>query len=92
MAGLLGYKTDAAKYMQVSEKIKQSFNNKFFNSATKVYSTGSQTAMAMPLCTGLVNDTDKKAVLQNLVDSIYAGNKALTAGDIGFHFPGKSAG
>ena len=42
--------------------------------------------MAMPLCVGLVDEQDKNEVLQNLVDSIYAGNKALTAGDIGFHF------
>jgi len=48
--------------------------------------------MAMPLCVGLVSAEYKKAVLQNLVDSIYAGNKALTAGDIGFHFLVKALG
>ena len=42
--------------------------------------------MAMPLCVGLVYEQYKKEVLKNLVDSIYANNKALTAGDIGFHF------
>jgi len=86
MARLLGYADDAKKYALESARIKEAFNKKFFNKATKVYATGSQTAMAMPLCTGLVDDSDKKAVLQNLVDSITANNKALTAGDIGFHF------
>jgi hypothetical protein len=42
--------------------------------------------MAMPLAVGLVAEVNKKQVLKNLVDSIYANNKALTAGDIGFHF------
>ena len=35
---------------------------------------------------GLVDEQNTKSVLKNLIDSIYANNKALTAGDIGFHF------
>ena len=42
--------------------------------------------MAMPLCLGLVNESDRKQVLGNLVDSITTHHNALTAGDIGFHF------
>ena len=86
MAAILNKTNDADNFTKQAEAIKQSFNNTFFNAATKVYSTGSQTAMAMPLCVGLVNEQYKKAVLKNLVDSIYKNNKALTAGDIGFHF------
>lgn len=86
MAHALNYKNDAVAFSVLAGKIKQSFNNKFFNAESKVYSTGSQTAMAMPLCVGLVDERYKKDVLKNLVDSIYANNKALTAGDIGFHF------
>jgi len=40
----------------------------------------------MPLCLGLVDESNKKQVLSNLIDSINAKIKALTAGDIGFHF------
>jgi len=86
MAGLLGKKTDAADFGRWATDIKKAFNNKFFNPKTNVYATGSQTSMAMPLCVGLVEEGNRKAVLQNLVDSVYAGNKALTAGDIGFHY------
>ena len=86
VATVLNNQTDAATYSRLASAIKQSFNSRFFNAATKVYSTGSQTAMAIPLSVGLVDDAVKGAVLQNLVDSIYANNKALTAGDIGFHF------
>ena len=86
MAALLNRKDDEMMYQQSEKEIKTAFNNNFFNNTTKVYSTGSQTAMAMPLCFGLVEEADRKKVLQNLVDSIYKNNKALTAGDVGFHF------
>ncbi|WP_343669686.1 family 78 glycoside hydrolase catalytic domain [Chitinophaga sp.] len=79
-------KKEANSYRQQANNIKQSFNNKFFNKQTKVYATGSQTSMAMPLCTGLVAEENRKEVFKNLVDSINAGNRTLTAGDIGFHF------
>jgi hypothetical protein len=42
--------------------------------------------MSMPLCVGLVDDSIQAKVLDNLVDSINANNKALTAGDVGFHY------
>ena len=86
MARILGHKSEAETFQQQALAIKKSFNNSFFNDTTKVYSTGSQTAMSMPLSLGLVAEENKKAVVKNLVDSIYAGNKVLTAGDIGFHF------
>lgn len=86
IAAVLNYKQDEVAIKKQAVSIHQAFNKQFFNEAEKVYSTGSQTAMAMPLCVGLVDEQNKKKVLQNLIDSIYAGNKALTAGDIGFHF------
>lgn len=86
MAGLLGKSEAADQYSKLARGIKQQFNDTFFNKKTMVYSTGSQTAMAMPLALGLVEDLHKAAVLQNLVDSIKAGGQKLTAGDVGFHF------
>jgi alpha-L-rhamnosidase len=80
-------KTQEAEYFSLlSDSVKKVFNSKFFNPQTNIYSTGSQTAMAIPLCTGLVNEASQKFVIKNLVDSIIAGNKKLTAGDIGFHY------
>jgi hypothetical protein len=69
-----------------AERVKTAFNGKYLNRETGVYSTGSQTAMSMPLCVGLVDDDIYDKVLHNLEDAIVAGKKALTAGDIGFHF------
>jgi len=86
MASLLNRSEDAATYNRLAAATKQAFNNKFLNTATKVYATGSQTAMAMPLSVGLVDAGNKTAVLKNLTDSIRQHKYALTAGDIGFHF------
>ncbi len=86
MAKILNLPEELKSMESLADKVKIAFNNKFFNNIKKVYSSGSQTAMAMPLCVGLVNDNDREEVLQNLVDSINANDKALNAGDIGFHF------
>ncbi|MBL0134188.1 MAG: family 78 glycoside hydrolase catalytic domain [Chitinophagaceae bacterium] len=86
MAAVLNKMDDAKALATQAAAIKSSFNKKFFNPVTNVIATGSQTSMAMPYITGLVDDDKKEAVIKNLVDSIYANNKALTAGDIGFNF------
>lgn len=86
MSGLLGKAAAATSYAAQAKTIKQVFNDTFFNATTKVYATGSQTSMAMPLVVGLVEDRYKEAVFKNLVDSITANGKKLTAGDVGFHF------
>lgn len=86
MMKLCNRPADAEKTEAMAEKVKNSFNNKFFDARTKIYSTGSQTAMAMPLCVGLVEEANKKEVLANLVKSIAQSGNALTAGDVGFHF------
>lgn len=86
MMKLCNKQTNAENMEKLAEKVKTSFNNRFFDTKTKVYSTGSQTAMAMPLCVGLVEEKDKKEVFDNLVDTIAHSGNALTAGDIGFHF------
>lgn len=85
MAAILK-KKEAGTYRTQAATIKKTFNERFFDKQRKIYATGSQTAMAMPLCTGLVAAEDQKEVFNNLVDSIQANGKKLTAGDIGFHF------
>ena len=77
---------EAGKLDALAQNVKISFNARFFDPATQVYSTGSQTAMAMPLCVGLVDEWQKKAVFDHLTASISRSGFALTAGDIGFHF------
>jgi len=86
MATVLHQSDDASLFEKQAIAIKEAFNKKFYNDSSKVYATGSQTAMAMPLAVGLADIDNTKAIFKNLTDSIYKNNKALTAGDIGFHF------
>lgn len=86
MAGILGRSEDAGKYRRLAADVRGAFNERFFDRDAKIYATGSQTSMAMPLCLGLAEEGERKAVFDNLVRSIEKDGKALTAGDIGFHY------
>ncbi len=86
MMRLCNRNIEAENTETLAAQVKASFNTRFFNAKTKVYSTGSQTSMAMPLCVGLVEEKDKREVFHNMLDSIAHSGNALTAGDIGFHF------
>lgn len=86
MASVLGKEGDAEYYRDLAESIRRSFNGKFFNSETGVYSTGSQTAYAMPLFFGMVDDEYHSRVVENLKESIRQNNNALTAGDVGYRY------
>jgi hypothetical protein len=86
MARILKKENERKRFSSWASDIKIAFNRKFFNPGTRVIATGSQTSMAMPWSVGLVDSTDRPGVMQNLEDSIRAHGKALTAGDIGFHF------
>jgi hypothetical protein len=70
----------------MAEKIRISFNNSFFDEKTRIYSTGSQTAMSMPLFFGMDDEKYHKEIVGNLVASIEKGNKALTSGDVGYRY------
>jgi hypothetical protein len=86
MAEVLNKKPEAAIYRQKAEQVRVAFNSKFFDVAKASYATGSQTAMSMPLCFGMVEPQYQAKVIANLVDSIKANGKALTAGDVGYHY------
>jgi alpha-L-rhamnosidase len=85
MAHILGKNEEALRYESLAEEVKDAFNEKFFDPELKVYATGSQTAMSMPLVLGLVEEYNREKVFNNLIDSIHASGNALTAGDVGFH-------
>jgi alpha-L-rhamnosidase len=86
MASILGLEDDAAACLGLAERIKTAFNDKFFDPATKVYSTGSQTAYSMPLFFRMVEDSIRKEVVDNLVSDVRQNNNALTAGDVGYRY------
>ncbi len=86
MAELIGKENEAKNYSGWAEEIRTAYNQKFLNRETNIYSTGSQTAIAMPLVLGIVPENLKGKVFQTLIESINKSGKALTAGDVGFHF------
>ncbi|MBL7972838.1 MAG: family 78 glycoside hydrolase catalytic domain [Prolixibacteraceae bacterium] len=86
MASILKKTDEQNRMASWASEIKTAFNARFFNPETGVISTGSQTAMAMPWCVGLVDEQYKAKVMQNLEDSIRAQGKPLTAGDVGFRY------
>jgi hypothetical protein len=86
MAALIGKEAEVKKYAGWAEEIRSVYNKEFLNPETNIYSTGSQTAISMPLVLGIVPDDLKDKVFQTLIESINKSDKALTAGDVGFHF------
>lgn len=86
IAKIMGFVDECKKYSEMSAKVKEAFLKKFYNPVTGVCSTGSQTAYAMALYTGLIPEQDKEKVFGNLVKSIIKNDYALTSGEIGYHF------
>jgi len=86
IALVLGKNRDHQQLVSWAEGIKASFNSKFFDKKSGVIATGSQTSMAMPWSVGLVDPEYQEIVINILEDSIRANGKALTAGDVGFHY------
>jgi hypothetical protein len=86
MAAVSGRTSEVAFFESWAEDIRNAFNTTSFDVKTKVYATGSQTSMAMPLVLGIVEEPYRDEVFANFVQSIENNDKALTAGDVGFHY------
>lgn len=86
MANILGKTEDAEYYSNWANEIKTAFNDTFLDKVTNIYSTGSQTAISMPLELGIVDEGNKSVIFKTLIESIEKDNKELTAGDVGFHY------
>ena len=86
MAAMLKRTGEAADLRRRADEVLNAFNRSFFDAGAMSYSTGSQTAFAMPLHFGMVDIKNRPEVFRNLVRSIRDGGGALTAGDIGFDY------
>ena len=86
IAKLLNKNTEVKKFEGWAEDVKKAFQIKFYNPKTHVCSSGSQTAYAMALYTGILPKKNEEKVFKNLVDSIEKNDFNLTSGDIGYHF------
>lgn len=86
VAKLLGKTDEAAKFGQKAEEIKDAFNMKFFNKEKYDYSTGSQTANAIPLVMEICPPGSRTAVLDSIVRDVHEHGDGLTSGDVGYRY------
>jgi alpha-L-rhamnosidase len=86
IAALLGRPQEAQRYTGEAEQVRRSFNARFFDSERYQYDSGSQSANAMALALDLVPESQRQAVLANLIADIRMHGNHVTAGDIGFHY------
>jgi glycogen debranching enzyme len=86
IAQILGKNSDVSNYNEFAKLVRQAFNKAFFNTETKQYGTGSQTANAMAVYMQLVEPKYKKAVIANIIKDIRDNGNSLTAGDIGYRY------
>lgn len=85
-AALLGKTDDARQFAEQAKAIRVSFNRTFFKPETGTYSTGSQTANALPLFLGIVENEHRKSVGDAIVADIRQRGNAFTSGDVGYRF------
>jgi hypothetical protein len=82
----LGRQAEAKRYGGWAERVKEAFERAFFDAQAGQYATGSQTAQAMPLVTGLCPPAERPRVFEHLVDDMIHRGNQQTAGDIGYHY------
>jgi hypothetical protein len=85
-AELLGRIDDVRLYADLASKVRAAFNAKYFRPETNQYDRNSQTASALPLVAGLVEEGRRAAVLESLVKDIRGRGNRVTAGDVGFFY------
>lgn len=81
-AGMTGRSDDQEKYARLAAAIRESFNRHFYK-GNGIYANGEQTALACALYQGLVEDSEKAAVVQELVDAVKANGCKADFGILG---------
>ncbi len=82
-ATMVGEADDVTRYTALAKRVRDAFNTCYFDPETAQYGTASQCSNALPLFLGMVPDTHRQAVLDNLVRDIEQHGWRLTTGDVG---------
>jgi len=82
---LLG-KTEDAAATATAERIRASYNRKYFDTTTGSYATDSQCSNALALVLGIAEPADRERVFAALVHDVESRDYAVTAGDVGFRY------
>ncbi len=76
--------SDTIVYKELSEKIKQAFNQRFYNKQKKYYDNNSITANLLPLYFGITPESEKDLVFNNIYNKIKIENHMhISTGVIG---------
>jgi alpha-L-rhamnosidase len=78
---------DITHYNELSQRIKQAFNTKYFNRDTYSYANNTVTANVLPLAFGMVPDDLQDKVFQNMVHQVeVVKNGHVSTGVVGIQF------
>ncbi len=83
MSKALGASTTATALDQEAGELADRYNARYFDDATGVYQTGSQTAQVVPLAFGIVRGEQRVAAIHVLSANLRARNNHLATGFIG---------
>lgn len=86
IAEVLGNIEDARLFGELALNVKTAFNAEFLNEESGQYATGSQTSNAMPLALGLVPDSLRMKVLENIISDIRERGNSPSGGEVGLRF------
>lgn len=86
VAKLLNKEKDMNDFIRLASNIRKAYNEKYYDPVTRRYDRNSQTANAISLYFGLVEERNREAVYKNLIDDIKSRDYALTSGDIGYRY------
>ena len=84
IAALLGKPDEEKQFDELAEQVRAAFNKTFYHRDTHQYATGSQCADSLAVVMNLVDETNRAAVVSNIVADVRA--KGLTAGDVGYRY------
>ncbi len=82
-AQLFSHQSDFEKYTRLKEKIRNAINNKYLNKETGIYGSGLQTELSVALYWGIVPDSLKSKVAENLATRVIQDNKHIDVGLLG---------
>ncbi|HEY5562261.1 MAG TPA: family 78 glycoside hydrolase catalytic domain [Clostridiaceae bacterium] len=83
VAKLLAKESDAKEYKLLSENIRHAFREKFFDIKTGLITGNCQTSLACALYQGLINEDEKKVVLERLIGQIELQDGHIDCGILG---------
>lgn len=84
IASILGKDDDFAKYSKMVKESKTSLNEKYYHSEGNYYCNNTQCENAMSVWLDVCKESNKKAVVENIVKDIKENNFHLTCGNQGY--------